>query len=125
MASSSERDLEERIYRAGKKLEHTSQQKEVLLSTLEEAQACLCKVGLDPSQTIQLARTPLVCSLVKPRLMRHHDEVIKLATISCISEIMRITTHNDPYDNHIMKEVLQIMAKRFEGLDDIKNLYFY
>ncbi|GLJ21096.1 hypothetical protein SUGI_0385470 [Cryptomeria japonica] len=56
--------------------------------------------------------------------MRHHDEVIKLATISCISEIMKITTPNDPYDNYIVKEVLQIMAASFEGLDDIKNPYF-
>ncbi|GLJ49787.1 hypothetical protein SUGI_1057280 [Cryptomeria japonica] len=124
MASSIEIDLGEKIYRARKKLEHKSQQKEVLLSTLEEVEAFLCKVGQDPSQTMQLAIAPLVCSLIKPRLMRHRDEVIKLATISCIGEIMRIAAPNDPYDSHIMKEVLQMMAESFEGLDDIKNPYF-
>ena len=124
MASTSEKVLEERIYSVGKKLEHPSQQKEVLLSTLEELETCPCIVEQSHFDVMKLALSPTVHCLVKPQLIRHHDEVVRLAAMSCISEIMRITAPLDPYDSHIMKEVLQIMVVSFKGLDDIKNPYF-
>ena len=50
--------------------------------------------------------------------------MIRLAALSCISEIMRIIAGPNSYDDHIMREVLQAMVKSFEKLDDIRDPYF-
>ena len=55
-------------------------------------------------------------SLVKPQLLRHHDEVVRLAALSCLSEIMRIKTPLNSYDDQIMREILYAMVKSFKKL---------
>ncbi len=50
--------------------------------------------------------------------------MVRLATLSCISQIMRIIAGLNSYDDRIMREVLHAMVKSFEKLDDIRDPYF-
>ncbi|KAH9309106.1 hypothetical protein KI387_037017, partial [Taxus chinensis] len=59
--------------------------------------------------------------LDKPKLLRHSNPVVRLVVTTCISEITRITTPEQPYNDHTMREIFQLMVESFEGLDDIKS----
>ena len=91
---------------------------------MEEWETYLGKIDQSDSYAMKTALSPAFGSLVKPRLLRHHDEVIRLAALSCISEIMRIIAGPNSYDDQIMREVLHAMVKSFEKLDDIRDPYF-
>ncbi|GLJ07342.1 hypothetical protein SUGI_0064820 [Cryptomeria japonica] len=66
----------------------------------------------------------LVHALVKPELMRHPDEEIRLVVVTCISEIMRCTTPKFLYNDDILKEVLQLIVESLHGLQDVKASTF-
>ena len=124
MALTEDKDLEERMHNAKRKLDCPFQQTEDLLRTLEELETYLGKIDQSESYAMQTALSPAFGSLVKPRLLSHHDEVVRLAALSCISEIIRIIAALDSYDDQIMRKVLHAMVKSFEKLDDIRDPYF-
>ena len=99
MALTGHKDLEERMHNAKKKLDHSFQRTEDLLRTLEEWETYLGKIDQSDSYAMKTTLSPTFGLLVKPQLLRHHDEVIRLATLSCISEIMRIIAGPNSYDD--------------------------
>ena len=121
MALPGDKALEERMQNAKKKLDHPFQRTQDLMRTLEELETYLGKIDQSESDVMQTTLSLAFGSLVKPRLLRHHDEVVRLAALSCISEIMRIIPGLNSYDDQIMREVLHAMVKSFEKLDEIKD----
>lgn len=124
MALTGDKELKERMHTTLKKLDHPFQRTKDLLRTLEELETYLGKVDQSDSYAMQTTLSPVFGSLVKPRLLRHHDEVVRLTALSCISEIMRIIAGFNSYDDQIMREVLHAMVKSFERLDDIRDPHF-
>ncbi|GLJ14837.1 hypothetical protein SUGI_0241370 [Cryptomeria japonica] len=53
-------------------------------------------------------------------MMRNQDEEIRLTVVTCISEIMRITTPKVPYNDVILMEVLQLIVESLHGLRDVR-----
>ncbi|KAF7814492.1 sister chromatid cohesion protein pds5-like [Senna tora] len=66
------------------------------------------------TQPILEALTPLKDALVSRNLYRHEDENIKIATISCIFEIIRIPSPNSPYSDEQMKKLIRNCAIQLE-----------
>ncbi|KAK7352651.1 hypothetical protein VNO80_18076 [Phaseolus coccineus] len=116
--ASTDKQLEEQLFEAGKKLADPPSSVEELLSLLEQVESCLSKVEQSPSDSMQNALSPSLKALIADQLLRHSDKDVKVAVASCISEITRITAPEAPYDDDQMKEVFQLIVSSFENLHD-------
>lgn len=56
--------------------------------------------------------------------MEHPYEEVRLAVASCHSEIIRITAPIAPYNDDILKKVLQLIVESLHGLHDVKAPIF-
>lgn len=57
----------------------------------------------DPPSSMQNALSPLMKALVATRLFEHSNVDVKVYVAACISQIMRITAPDAPYDDEKMK----------------------
>lgn len=46
---------------------------------------------------------PIMKLVVETRILDHPNEDVKVGVASCVSEIIRITAPNAPYDDDLMK----------------------
>ncbi|XP_043695033.1 nucleolar and coiled-body phosphoprotein 1 isoform X2 [Telopea speciosissima] len=119
--ASSERELEEQLKEAGKRLVHPPTNVNELLSLLDQVENCLSRVEQSPSESMQNALCPSMKALIADDLLRHSDTDVKVAVSSCISEITRITAPDAPYDDEQMKEIFQLIVGAFEKLFDTSS----
>ncbi|XP_056174892.1 sister chromatid cohesion protein PDS5 homolog C-like [Syzygium oleosum] len=118
-SSSSDKELEEQLAEAGRKLLLEPQAPvDELLPLLDRVETCLSRVEQSPSKSMQKALSPSQKALVANRLFRHSDVDVKVAVASCISEITRISAPEAPYDDDQMKEVFQLIVSSFQNLSD-------
>ncbi|GLJ15580.1 hypothetical protein SUGI_0256080 [Cryptomeria japonica] len=68
--------------------------------------------------------SPTMTTLKQHRWLRHPDDEIKLVVTSCLSEIIRIVTPQEPYDDDTMKEVIQLVVESLHGLYNVKDPTF-
>lgn len=118
MSSSSDKELEEQLAEAGRKLLEQPSAVDELLALLDQVETCLSRVEQSPSKSMQKALCPSQKALVANRLFRHSDVDVKVAVASCISEITRISAPEAPYDDDQMKEVFQLIVSSFQNLSD-------
>nr|XP_016499956.1 PREDICTED: uncharacterized protein LOC107818446 isoform X3 [Nicotiana tabacum] len=85
-----------------KNLEH-------LLSTVEQV----------PPASVRDAFQPAREALAADGLLRHPDIDVKVSVASCISEIMRITAPDQPYDDRIIQEFFELSVLAFGKLSCI------
>ena len=114
--------LRTKFYKLGKMLKGPSLEKSILIYTLENVVRCLCLVKQSNCGLMISVLDPLGAQLV--RFLGHTDPNVRLVVITCISEIMRIKALKPPYNDHIMKEIFQLMLDSFEVLYDITNVLF-
>ncbi|XP_055832833.1 sister chromatid cohesion protein PDS5 homolog C-like isoform X1 [Solanum dulcamara] len=112
------KELEEQISDAGKKLIEPPSSLDELLRLLDQVESSLSKVEQSPAKSMHDALSPLMKSLVANDLLMHSDVDVKVAVASCISEITRITAPDAPYDDDKMKDVFQLIVSSFENLND-------
>ncbi|GLJ06598.1 hypothetical protein SUGI_0042770 [Cryptomeria japonica] len=124
MATEDIKQLARTLNLAGSKLSEHSQSRGDILKTLNKVEECLIYVDQSPHDLLQLAMSPIVTTLKQHRLLRHPDDEIKLVVASCLSEIMRIITPQEPYDDDTMKEVLQLVVESLHGLYNVKDPTF-
>ncbi|KAL3824138.1 hypothetical protein ACJIZ3_020167 [Penstemon smallii] len=67
------------------------------------------------------ALTPLKKALVAEDLLKHSYVDVKVGVASCISEIIRITAPDAPYDDGKMKDVFQLIVSSFENMSDTSS----
>ncbi|VVB10819.1 unnamed protein product [Arabis nemorensis] len=117
--------LEKRLLEYGKNLLDPSSL-EMLLQLVDKLFLCLSEVKQDPPISVTNALSPLKDALVAPRLFEHSDVHVKVSVAGCITQIMRITVPNAPYDDdEKMKEVLQLIVSSFEHLSDMCSSISY
>lgn len=119
-----ENELAQKLFEAGKRLEHPPQSKDDLVQALEKVEDYLSMVEQSPSETMQDAVLPSMSALVKPELLRHQDKDVRLIVVTCISEITRITAPEAPYNDDLMREIFQLIVGSFQGLDQMNSLTF-
>ncbi|XP_057433643.1 sister chromatid cohesion protein PDS5 homolog C-like [Lotus japonicus] len=115
---SSEKELEERLLKAGNELADPPSSAEELLSILERVESYLSKIEQTPNESMQTALSPTLKALTGEIFLKHSDADVKVAVASCLSEITRITAPDAPYDDDEMKEVFQLIVSSFENLHD-------
>lgn len=119
-----ENELAQKLFEAGKRLEHPPQSKDDLVQALEKVEDYLSMVEQSPSEIMQDAVLPSMSALVKPELLRHQDKDVRLIVVTCISEITRITAPEAPYNDDLMKEIFQLIVASFQGLDQMNSPTF-
>lgn len=117
----SEKELEEQLTEAGKRLLSPPSSVDELLPLLDELQCCLERVEQSPSKSTLDALSPSINALVANKLLGHLDPDVKVSVATCISEITRITAPDAPYDDNQMKEIFKLIVSSFEKLYDKSN----
>ncbi|KAF8064796.1 hypothetical protein N665_1166s0009 [Sinapis alba] len=92
---------------------------------VKEAEAQLSKLVQDPIVEVQNALRPLMKALVSAHLLRNPDSDVRLYVVSCLTEIMRITAPEAPYNDHQMKEIFQVTVKAFGKLGGDATCHSY
>ncbi|KAF3450964.1 hypothetical protein FNV43_RR07053 [Rhamnella rubrinervis] len=119
--SSSEKELEEQLKDSGNTLLSPLSTTNDLLSLLDRVENLLSHVDQAPSKTMQEALLPSMKALISNELLRHSDMDVKVSVVSCITEIMRITAPDAPYNDDQMKEIFQLTVAAFEKLSHVSG----
>lgn len=64
-----------------------------------------------PPITMQDALLPTMKALKANQLLRHPNSDVRISVASCLSEVMRITAPESPYDDDLMKVFLLCISK--------------
>lgn len=56
------------------------------------------------------ALSPLMDALIAANFLKHSDDDVRVGVVSCISEIIRVTAPDAPYDDVTMKEVFHLIV---------------
>ncbi|KAJ9178934.1 hypothetical protein P3X46_010778 [Hevea brasiliensis] len=110
------KELELQLMDGGNKLLNPPFSIDELLSILERVEVSLSKVDQSPRQSMVAALSPLRNALVSDKLLRHSDTDVKVSVAVCISEIIRITAPDAPYDDEKMKEIFHLIVAVFHKL---------
>ncbi|CAN6879172.1 unnamed protein product [Brassica oleracea] len=113
-----ETELSEALVNAGKNLLKPPSSTKALLHLLNEAEGQLSKLVQDPIAAVQNALRPLMKALVSAHLLRNRDSDVRVYVVSCLTEIMRITAPEVPYNDDQMKEIFKMTVRAFGKLAD-------
>uniref|UniRef100_A0A2N9IPL3 Uncharacterized protein n=1 Tax=Fagus sylvatica TaxID=28930 RepID=A0A2N9IPL3_FAGSY len=119
-----ETHLENQLNEAGSDLLNLPSSIDELLTLLDKVHNLLANVEQAPSKSIQDALLPSMKALISNELLRHAEIDVKVSVVSCITEIMRITAPDVPYDDEKMKEIFQLTVAAFENLSHVSSRYY-
>ncbi|WOG99304.1 hypothetical protein DCAR_0518652 [Daucus carota subsp. sativus] len=122
MSSLSSSELAIELRKVGNKLlalaSCVTTQVEELLQILDELEGLLSKVEQAPSRSMQDALYPSMKALISNQLLKHTDTDVKVSLASCMSELIRITAPDAPYDDAEMKDIFQLTVMAFGMLSN-------
>ncbi|XP_074376645.1 sister chromatid cohesion protein PDS5 homolog C-like [Apium graveolens] len=82
-----------------------------LLRFLDRVEGLLSEVGQAPSRWMKDALEPTMKALVSDQLLKHSDFYVRVAVASCMSELIRITAPDTPYNDTVqMKDVFNLIV---------------
>lgn len=70
---------------------------------MQQAATSLSEMDQSPPKTVLESMQPLLKAIVKPELLKHQNEQVKLLVATCTCEITRITAPEAPYDDDVLK----------------------
>ncbi|KAL3721146.1 hypothetical protein ACJRO7_005896 [Eucalyptus globulus] len=89
-----------------------------LLTLLDNAEDVLVNMEQEPSDFLQDALLPIMKGLIAEALFKHCNEDVRVTVASCLSEILRIASPVQPYNDDQMKEIFQLIAEAFSKLSE-------
>ncbi|KAL1559997.1 sister chromatid cohesion protein PDS5 A-like [Salvia divinorum] len=116
--------LQQQLKELGSKLEALPSSKDALVKLLKHGVTCLTELDQSPPKTVLDSMQSFLNAIVKPELLKHHDQEVKLFVAACICEITRITAPEAPYEDDIMKDIFQLTVSTFSGLSDVNGPSF-
>ncbi|KAF8021641.1 hypothetical protein BT93_G1937 [Corymbia citriodora subsp. variegata] len=70
----------------------------------------------EPSDFLQDALLPIMKGLIAEALFKHCNEYVRVTVASCLSEILRITSPVQPYNDYQMKAIFQLIVEALSKL---------
>ncbi|XP_048139498.1 sister chromatid cohesion protein PDS5 homolog C-like isoform X4 [Rhodamnia argentea] len=70
----------------------------------------------EPSDLLQDALLPLMKGLIAEALFKHSNEDVRVTVASCLSEILRIASPEQPYNDDQMKAIFQLIVEALSKL---------
>ncbi|KAJ9563026.1 hypothetical protein OSB04_008186 [Centaurea solstitialis] len=116
--------LQIQLEEVGSKLQNPPPTKHALLNLLTQAATSLTELDQSPPKALLESMQPLFNALVKPELLKHQDEEVKLLVATCTCEITRITAPEAPYSDDVLKDIFHLFVSTFNGLRDTKDPSF-
>ncbi|KAL0699547.1 hypothetical protein Bca4012_055669 [Brassica carinata] len=116
-----ETELPEALLKAGKDLLESHSSTDSLLDLLHKVETLLSTVEQDPIVAVASALRPSMKALVSPDLLRNPDSDVRVYVVSCLTEIMRITAPEAPYNDDNMKDIFEVTVEAFGKLADASS----
>ncbi|XP_013604094.1 PREDICTED: A-kinase anchor protein 12-like isoform X3 [Brassica oleracea var. oleracea] len=116
-----ETELPEAILKAGKDLLEPHSSTDSLLDLLHKVETLLSIVEQDPIVAVQSALRPSTKALISADLLRNPDSDVRVYVVSCLTEIMRITAPEAPYNDDHMKDIFEVTVEAFGKLADASS----
>nr|VDD07467.1 unnamed protein product [Brassica rapa] len=113
-----ETELTEALLQAGKDLLRPYYSTDSIFDLLNKVESLLLAVEQDPIAEVRNALKPSMQALVSADLLRHPDSDVRVYVVFCLTEIMRITAPEAPYNDDQMKEVFEVTVEAFGKLAD-------
>ncbi|KAF8021647.1 hypothetical protein BT93_G1942 [Corymbia citriodora subsp. variegata] len=73
----------------------------------------------EPSDFLQDVLFPIMKGLIAEALSKHSNEDVRVTVASCLSEILRITSPQQPYNDDQMKEMFQLIVEALYKLSQL------
>jgi len=89
-----------------------------LIGWLDKVGGLLSQVYQNPSKSIQDALVPIKGIMILEVLIDQADFDVQISLPLCLSELIRITTPNLPFEDELMKKVFRVIVSSFEALLD-------
>ncbi|XP_050230746.1 sister chromatid cohesion protein PDS5 homolog C-like isoform X1 [Mercurialis annua] len=118
------KELEKRLIEDGKNLLNPPFCIDHLLSILDRVECDLSKVDQSPHGSMAASLSLLKILLVSDKLLRHSDTDVKVSVAACISQIIRITAPDAPYDATKMKEIFYLIVATFPKLSHMSSSFY-
>lgn len=112
----------QRLAAIGKQLAHPPHTKDAILKQLKQAAEMLSE--MKQSHDVKASIEPLTRALAIPMLIKHKDKDVRLFTITCTMEILRIVAPDAPYSDKELQEIFREVVSAFEGLDETSSSSF-
>ncbi|XP_013603180.1 PREDICTED: trichohyalin-like isoform X2 [Brassica oleracea var. oleracea] len=113
-----ETELREALLQAGKDLLNSPSSTDAIFDLLNKVESLLLSVEQDPIVEVRNALKPSMQALVSADLLRNPDSDVRVYVVSCLTDIMRITAPEAPYNDDQMKEVFEVTVEAFGKLAD-------
>ncbi|KAJ0253480.1 T24 [Hirschfeldia incana] len=116
-----ETELPEALLKAGKDLLEPHSSTDALLNLLHKVETLLSTVEQDPIVAVQSALRASMKALISADLLRNPDSDVRVYVVSCLTEIMRITAPEAPYNDDDMKDIFEVTVEAFGKLADASS----
>ncbi|XP_074376648.1 sister chromatid cohesion protein PDS5 homolog C-like [Apium graveolens] len=104
-------NLQIQLEAAGKNLLGFSSVAILFIHVFQRVEGLLSEVGQTPSRWMKDALEPTMKALVSDKLLKHSDFYVRVAVASCMSELIRITVPDTPYNDTVqMKDVFNLIV---------------
>ncbi|KAJ0254573.1 hypothetical protein HA466_0104750 [Hirschfeldia incana] len=109
---------EAELLEAGKDLLRPYSSTDSIFDLLIKFESLLFDVDQNPIPQVKYALRPSMQALVSAPLLRNPDPDVRVYVVSCLTEIMRITAPEPPYNDVQMKEIFEVTVEAFGKLAD-------
>ncbi|GFP90445.1 sister chromatid cohesion protein pds5 [Phtheirospermum japonicum] len=109
-------ELKKLVVGYGNELLKPSGSTEELLQKLDNLDHVLLHTIQDLKVQFEEAIKPSKDALIANEFIRHAEMDVRVSVVSCISEIVRISAPDDPYEDDQMREFFQVAVGAFESL---------
>ncbi|XP_010497534.1 PREDICTED: uncharacterized protein LOC104774769 [Camelina sativa] len=113
-----ETDLSKALLEAADNLVKPHSSTDATLRLLDNVESLLATVEQDVTESLLNDLKPSMAALVSADLLRNPDSDVRVSVVSCLTEIMRITAPDAPYDDDQMKDIFEVTIEAFDKLAD-------
>lgn len=82
--------------------------RDLFILVFQRVEGLLIEVGQKPSRWMKRALEPSMKALVSDQLLKHSDFYVRVSVASCMSELIRITAPDTPYNDNVQMKVAYI-----------------